>query len=135
MKKIIFSFLLLFVSFSSFSQSDDDFIYVTSSKSGDDFYVYMENSNDETKKFWIKINYPTITVKGKNGKNIKKVGGKAVYYVVMNCTDKTYSTSNMVLYDGYGNAKKRPAHLDTYGDRVIPGSVTNGIYRYVCELE
>ena len=79
MKKIIFSTLLLLVSFSSFSQDDDGFKYVVSSVNNEDYYVYIETDYGNDKELWVKYYTPIKKVKGKNGKIIKKGGGHSIY--------------------------------------------------------
>ena len=57
------------------------------------------------------------------------------YFVTLDCSDKTYSTSNMVMYDRLGKVTSRPSYLDEYNERVVPGSVMSALYRYVCNNE
>ncbi len=135
MKKIIFSSLLLLVSFSSFSQDEDGYVEVASSKNGDVFSVYIEKSEGDNKEFWIKTYTPIKSVKGKNGKIIKTGGEKVVWFVNMDCSERTYSTSDFVLYDKYGNSKNGSVTLNDYGKRVVPGTVVSVICDYVCNKE
>lgn len=134
MKKTIFTFLLLLISFISYSQSSDDFIYVTTSVDKNDFYVLLEKNDDNTKEFWLKSVNPTKYVKGKNGKRVLTGGGYSLEYIIMDCSDKTYSTSNMVSYQK-NKVTSRPDYLNTFNERIIPGSVMSAVYLYVCDIE
>lgn len=135
MKKIIFSTLLLLVSFSSFSQDADGYVKVAKSSDGDVFSVYFEKSDGDNKEFWLKSITPIKTSKGKNGKIIKKGGDIMIRYVNMNCLDKTYNTSDYIMYDRLGNTRSELSYLDSYNERVIPGTVMNIIMDYVCDNE
>ncbi len=65
--------ILLFVNV-SYSQSNEDFNYVTTSIDGVEFYVYIEKDTDYTKEIWVKGLTPTKTIKNKKGKYVT-VGG------------------------------------------------------------
>lgn len=128
-------FFLLFVSIKSFSQSDDEFQYVTSSKDGSEIYILFEKDSNGIKEFWIKIMFKEKNSKGKNGKIIKSGGGYMLEYIKMDCSEKEYSSTNAVIYDKNGDSKKRPIYYDSYNEKVIPGTVMSGVYKYFCELE
>jgi hypothetical protein len=119
----------------SFSQSNDEFQYVTSSTSGTEVYVHFEKDNYGTKEFWVKITNPVKFKKGKNGKTFKTGGDYTLEYIKMDCSEKEYSSSNAVKYDKNGNATQRPEYYDTYKEKIIPGSVMSGVYKYICETE
>lgn len=135
MKKIILSSLLLLVSFSSFSQDAEGYTEVATSKDGDIFSVYIEKTEGDRTEFWLKTTAPIKTIKGKNGKTIKKGGEKVLWFVIMDCPDKTYSTSNYVFYDSFGKSKDGSVVLNEYNKRVVPGTVMNIVYDYVCKKE
>ena len=134
MKKILFAFLLLIISNKSFSQSDDEFQYVTKSTDGTEVYIHFEKENYGTKEFWIKWVIPIKSTKNKNGKIIKSGGGHVLEYCKLDCSDKTYSLSDTIKYDRNGKAIG-DNYSETYNEKVIPGSVMNGIYRFICEKE
>ncbi len=119
----------------SFSQSDDEFQYITSSTSGTEVYVHFEKDNNGTKEFWLKMTEPLKTVKSKNGKIINTGGGYTLEYINMNCNEKDYSSSNALKYDKKGTASQRPEYYDTYDVKIVPGSVMSAVYRYICETQ
>lgn len=135
MTKILFTTLLLIISMKSFSQSDDEFQYITSSTSGTEVYVHFEKDNNGTKEFWLKMTEPLKTVKSKNGKIINTGGGYTLEYINMNCNEKDYSSSNALKYDKKGTASQRPEYYDTYDVKIVPGSVMSAVYRYICETQ
>ncbi|AIN75171.1 hypothetical protein O8E88_000461 [Flavobacterium psychrophilum] len=134
MKKILFIFLL-FISIKSFSQSDDEFQYITSSASGTQVYVHFEKDNYGTKEFWLKMTEPVKSTKGKNGRIIKTGGGYTLEYIKMNCSEKEYSSSNGVQYYKNGNSKHRPEYYDSNDEKIIPGSIMTAVYKFICENE
>ncbi|KQB37663.1 surface-adhesin E family protein [Flavobacterium aquidurense] len=133
MKKILFTIFLLVISSKSFSQNDD-FQYVTSAKDGTEVYLYFEKDNYDTKEFWLKIVPPIKTGKNKKGKLIKTGGGSSVQFYKLDCSEKTYSTSDGVIYDRNGEIIEK-IYNDSYNDKIIPGTVMSAVYRYVCETE
>lgn len=135
MKKTLFTLLILIISSKTFSQTDDEFQYVTSSKSGNEVYIHFEKDNYGTKEFWLKITEPIKTTKNKRGKLIKTGGGYTLEYIKMDCAEKEYSSSDAIKYDKNGNSTRRPEYYDTQGEKIIPGSVMSGVYRYICETE
>lgn len=135
MKKIIFSSLLLLVSFSSFSQDAEGYTEVATGKDGDVFSVYIQKSEGDNKEFWIKTATPIKTIKGKNGKTIKTGGEKVVWFMKMDCSERSYSTSDFVIFDKYGNSKNGSVTLNEYNKRVVPGTVVSIVCDYVCKNE
>jgi hypothetical protein len=134
MKKILFAFLLLIISNKSFSQSDDEFQYVGESVNGDEVYIHFEKENYGTKEFWIKWILPVKSTKNKNGKIIKSGGGYVLEYCKIDCSEKTYSISDTIKYDKNGNVIANN-YSETYQQKVVPGSMMNGIHRFICENE
>ncbi|HSD06250.1 hypothetical protein [Flavobacterium sp.] len=135
MKKTLFTLLILIISSKTFSQTDDEFQYITSSKSGNELYIHFEKDNYGTKEFWLKITEPIKTIKNKSGKLIKTGGGYTLEYIKMDCAEKEYSSSDAIKYDKNGNPTRRPEYYDTQGEKIIPGSVMSSVYRYICETE
>ncbi|POS00663.1 hypothetical protein Q361_1332 [Flavobacterium croceum DSM 17960] len=135
MKKLLFTILILAISSKTFSQTDDEFQYVTSSKSGNEVYIHFEKDNYGTKEFWLKMTEPIKTTKNKNGKIIKTGGGYSLEYITMDCSEKEYGSSNAVKYDRNGNPTQRPDYYDTHGEKIIPGSVMSAVHKYICETE
>lgn len=133
MKKVLFTAFLLIVFSKSFSQNDE-FQYVTSAKDGTEIYLYFEKGNDDIKEFWLKIINPTKTVKNKKGQLIKTGGDSNVQFYKLDCSEKRYSTSDGVIYDRNGKIIQK-IYIDSYDDKIIPGTVMNAVYRYVCETE
>ena len=133
MKKILLTILFFIISSKSFSQ-DDEFQYVTSTKDGTEVYLYFERDNDGTKEFWLKIINPIKKIKNKKGKLIETGGDSSVQFYKLNCSDKRYSTSDGVIYDRNGKVIQK-IYIDSYDDKIIPGTVLSAVYRYVCESE
>ena len=134
MKKILFAFLFLIISNKSFSQSDDEFQYVTKSENGTEVYIHFEKENYGTKEFWIKWVFPIKSTKNKSGKIIKSGGGYALEYCKLNCSEKVYSLTDTIEYDKNGKVTGNN-YSEKYQEKVVPGSVMNGIYRFICESE
>ena len=132
MKKILL-IILFIISSKSFSQNDE-FQYVTSTKDGTEIYLYFEKDNDGVKEFWLKMINPIKTVKNKKGKLIKTGGDSSVQFYKLNCSEKRYSTSDGVIYDREGKVTQK-IYIDSYDDKIIPGTVLSAVYRYVCETE
>lgn len=133
MKKILFTILLCIISSKSFSQNDE-FQYVASAKDGTEVYLYFEKDNDGTKEFWLKIINPIKTLKNKKGKLIKTGGDSTIEFYKLNCSDKTYSTSDGVVYNRNGEVIRK-IYINAYDDRIIPGTIMSGVYKYICEIE
>jgi hypothetical protein len=135
MKKLLFTLLILTISSKTFSQTDDEFQYVTSSKSGNEVYIHFEKDNHGTKEFWLKMTEPIKTTKNKSGKIIKSGGGYSLEYITMDCSEKEYASSNAVKYDRNGNPTHRPEYYDTHGKKIIPGSVMSAVHKFICKTE
>lgn len=133
MKTILLTILFFISSSKSFSQNDD-FQYVTSTKDGTGIYLYFEKDNDGIQEFWLKVINPIKTVKNKKGKLIKTGGDSSVQFYKLNCPEKRYSTSDGVIYDRDGKVIQK-IYIDSYDDKIIPGTVLSAVYRYVCESE
>jgi hypothetical protein len=131
MKKILFTLLLILISQKSLSQNDE-FTYVASATDGTEVYVLYERDNYGTKEFWVKMVKPVKTVKNKKGKFIKSGGGYTLAFFKMDCSTKTYSTSDGVEYNRNGQVVNR-SFIDVYDEKVIPGSVLSAVYKFVCE--
>lgn len=127
--KLFLFFSLIFISTSVYSQ-DDQFIHVTTANDGSKVFVKYEGKVYDSKQFWLKMNNPSKTIKNKNGKLIKSGGGYLMRFFELNCSTKTYSASDGVEYNNSGKVVKKL--YDIYNDRVIPGSVMDGVYEYVC---
>jgi len=133
MKKILPIILLFIISSKSFSQNDE-FQYVASAKDGTEVYLYFERDNNGTKEFWLKIINPIKTIKNKKGQLIKSGGDSSVQFYKLDCSEKRYSTSDGVIYDRNGKVSQK-IYIDSYNDKIIPGTVLSAVYRYVCETE
>ncbi len=133
MKKIFFTLLFIIICQKSFSQ-DDEFKYVASSRDGTEVYVLFERDSYGTKEFWVKMVAPIKTIKNKKGKLIKTGGGYILTFFKMNCSSKTYSTSDGLEYNKEGEVIRRN-FFDVYNEKVIPGTILSGVYKYVCETE
>jgi len=133
MKKIFFLTLFIIIYSKSFSQNEE-FQYVTSTKDGSDVYLYFERDNNGTKEFWLKIINPIKTIKNKKGQLIKSGGDSSVQFYKLDCSEKRYSTSDGVIYDRNGKVSQK-IYIDSYNDKIIPGTVLSAVYRYVCETE
>lgn len=134
MRNLLFCFLLFIISANSFSQNDDEYQYVGSAKDGTKVYILFEKENYGMKEFWIKMINPVKTVKNKKGKLIKSGGGYTLEFCEMNCSAKTFSTSNGIKYNKNGDVAQR-LYDDTYNERVIPGTIMDAIHNYICKTE
>jgi hypothetical protein len=133
MKKILLTLLFFIVYSKSFSQNDD-FQYVVSAKDGTEVYVLFEKDNYGIKEFWVKMIPPFKNVKNKKGKLIKTGGGYTLEFFKMNCSDKTYSTSDGIKYNQNGDVVQTN-YYETFDEKIIPGTVLSGVYKYICETE
>lgn len=129
--KLFFSFLFLYFANLSFSQTDEDFILAASAKDGSEYYVYIEKVNYDSKDIWVKNPIPVKSVKNKKGKLIKSGGGYTLAFMKVNCSDREYDLIQTIAYDKNGNVKENYEN-DSYGNKVIPGSIMSGIFEYVC---
>lgn len=128
-----FSVFFLLLSHLSFSQSDEDFSYATSSKDGIDYFVYIEKTEyDGSKSIWVKSTKPIKTIKNKKGKTVKTGGGKTLTFMKIDCSERTFDILETIEYDKSGNVVK--SYNDySYGNRIVPGSIMTGIHGYVCD--
>ena len=133
MKKILFTAFLLIVFSKSFSQTDE-FQYVTLGQDGTEVYLFFERDNDGYKEFWLKLVSPTKTVKNKKGKLIKTGGDSTLQFYKLDCSEKTYSTSDGVIYNRNGEAIKK-IYINSYDDKIISGTILSAVYKFVCEIE
>ena len=131
MRKIIITIILFIVSNLMYSQDSDDFQYVAAAENGSMVYVLFEKENYGTKEFWQKMTYPLKTIKGKSGKLTKSGGGYSLQYIKMNCAEKEYSSTDIIIYDRNGKSKNRPEYYDQHNAKVIPGSVMSAVHRYM----
>ena len=90
----------------------------------------FEDEIFNTKNFWVKMTNPIKTIKNKSGKYIKSGGGYTLQFMKLDCSYKTYSATDGVTYNSSGKVVRET--FDLYNERVIPGSIMEGIYRYVC---
>lgn len=128
-------YILLFVNV-SYSQSYEDFNYVTTSIDGSEFYVYIEKNTGNTKEVWVKNLKPTKTIKNKKGKYVKVGGSYDLIFYTLYCSQKKYDATQIVSYNKYGNVTKNSnSDFQSYDNRVIPGSVMSLIFDYVCNNE
>lgn len=134
MKKLLFTLFMLIVSTKSFSQSNDEYQYVTLSSDGSTYYVHLELCTQDTKKFWLKIISPNKTSKSKSGKIIKKGGDFTVKYLSVDCSFKEYTIYEESNFDKNGNliSSEQFSSYDRYSERIMPGTVMSAIYKYVC---
>ena len=132
MNKIIFILTLFLASTTTiFAQSDEEFTYATSDKQGDNYYVYIESTESNYSKVWIKSITTEKSYKNKKGKLVKTGGGKTMTFVKINCSDREYDSIESTTYNKSGsviNYRDYPI----YNEKVIPGSVMSGIFRTVC---
>lgn len=133
MKKVLLTILFFIISSKSFSQNDE-FQYVVSAKDGTEVYILFEKDNYGIKEFWAKMVLPVKNVKNKKGKLIKIGGGYTLEFFKMNCSDKTYSTSDGIKYNENGDVIQTN-YLESYNEKVIPGTVMSAVCRYICEIE
>ena len=96
-------------------------------------FVKQEDEVYDIKHYWVKLTNPLKTVKHKSGKYIKTGGGYTMQFMKLDCSDKTYSASNGVIYNSSGKVVRET--FDLYNERVIPGSIMEGVYDFVCLRE
>lgn len=132
MNKYLYALIFVFVFYNiSYSQSYDDFNYVTTSTKGTEFYVYIEKNTNYSKEVWVKFINPTKTIKNKKGKYVKVGGDFNVTFYTIYCSTKKYDSSKTVSYNKNGDITYS-GDLQNYGERIIPGSVLSSIYDFVC---
>lgn len=118
MKKIIFSSLLLLVSFSSFSQTKDKFdLFATSDNYM--FYFKLINNTETTKEIWYKI------IEINDSKTV-------LMNLKMDCNNKTYSISNLRVDDGTNEYKETSGLNNKYNVTIKPESPEEKLYKILC---
>ncbi len=125
--------ILLFINV-SYSQSDEDFNYATTSKDGTEYYVYIEKTTDYSKEIWVKSLIPAKTIKNKKGKYVKVGGGYNLAFIIISCSKKKYDITQTISYDKNGEVTDNNDFI-SYDERIVPGSVMSGIYNFVCNNE
>lgn len=125
--------ILLFINV-SYSQSDEDFNFVTTSKDGTEYYVYIEKNTEYSKEIWVKSLIPTKTIKNKKGKYVKIGGGYNLAFIIMSCSKKKYDINQTVSYNKDGKVTEN-SDFPSYDKKIVPGSVMSGIYDFVCNSE
>jgi len=131
MKTKLFLMILFFLSISKTYSQNEEFSYVTSSKSGEDYYVLMKKHNDYSTEIWVKKTEPIKYKKTKSGKTIKTGGGYNLTFMTIKCEESTYDLGESISYYENGNVKSN-IDLSSYENRVIPVSVMEAIYNFVC---
>lgn len=131
MKTKLFLLVLFFLSFSKIYSQTEEFNYVTSSKSGEDYYVLIKKYNDYSTEIWVKKTEPIKYKKNKKGKTIKTGGGNVLTFMTIKCGESTYDLGECISYYENGNVKSS-VDISSYENRVIPGSVMEALYDFVC---
>lgn len=127
--KEIFLLLLVFFSLNSFSQEEFKLIG-ESKKNGEKCYVKIENRQPNKCSVWLKIEI-SKTRKNKKGKPYFTYDGYAMTYMVFYCSEKVYDTEDYLVYDKNGTLMQS-GNRQSYHERVVPESMVEGIYNYVC---
>jgi len=131
MKKI-FLLLLFVISFNKIHSQTKEFTYVSSSVSGEDYYVLIEKYNDYSTEIWVKKTEPVKYKKNKSGKAIKTGGGHSLTFVTIKCGESTYDIGESITYYENGNIKSN-IDISSYENRVIPDTVMSSLYNFVCK--
>lgn len=151
MKKLLFITALL-LSISIFSQQGVDsiytpqydrlfdeqgFQYATTSVDGKKYYVKIDKTQKLFDKtimsvdVWVKYNYTSKT-KGKNGKSKKSDTGHYLKYMSFDCSGKTYTGGEILQYNSTGKLVNRDERFSNITRRIVPGSVSEGLFEAVC---
>lgn len=133
MKKILYLMLFL-TSTIAFSQSDEDFSYVTSDVKNNDYYVYIEKTNYSTVDAWIKKVEPIKTIKNKKGKIVKTGGGHTLQFIQMNCSEREFDIKESITYNKNGEVVSSNDY-PSYNNKVVPGTVMAGILKAICNTD
>lgn len=131
--KIKYITLFFFLNFfnSTFAQSDE-FTLVGTTNDGEEYYALVQKTNDYSTELWLKKIEPIKTIKNKSGKLIKVGGGYNLTYTTIKCGDFTYDLGESITYYKNGNVKNT-IDIDSYDNKVVPGSIMSAVFKYVCE--
>lgn len=88
-------------------------------------------SRESPTSAWIKWQYPTKRVKGKNGKYIITGGKSTLTLWKCSCYNRTYDFTNMIEYDRNGKVI-RSSDYGSYNQPVVPGSVGEVVFNHIC---
>ena len=134
MKELLLFFIFTLFSNYSYSQSDENFVYIGSNTENFKHYVYKEKVNSLSIDAWIKTIEPTKTVKNKKGKYVKTGGRYSLTFVSMNCSTREYDITQEVTYNIDGKVISSN-DFPKYGKKVIPGSIMTSVCDYLCSEE
>lgn len=131
MKTIFSVLILLLITNICFSQSNS-YQFVTNDKNGNSFYVKFEREKFGIKEIWIKMIFPKKEVRETYGARYKISTGYGVSYVKINCIEREFATVFATKYDKNGNVIKQDKVSYIEYQKIIPESLMEVIYRYVC---
>lgn len=115
----------------TFAQTDE-FNFIGSTNDGDEYYVMIHKTNDYSTEIWIKKVEPIKTIKNKSGKMIKVGGGHNLTFATLRCDDLSYDLGESITYHKNGNVKDSDT-IDSFNNKVVPGSIMSAVFKYVCE--
>lgn len=132
MKKIIFTIAIFIISINTIFAQSDEFTLVGTTNDGEEYYALVQKTNDYSTELWLKKIEPIKTIKNKSGKLIKVGGGYNLTYTTIKCGDFTYDLGESITYYKNGNVKNT-IDIDSYDNKVVPGSIMSAVFKYVCE--
>lgn len=130
--KTIFSVLILLLNTNICLSQSNTYKFVTKDKNGNSYYVKFEKEKYGIKEIWIKIIYPEKEVRETYGARYKISTGYGVAYTKINCIEREFFTVFAVKYDKNGNVIKQDKSSYIEYQKIIPESLMDNIYRYVC---
>lgn len=128
-KLLLLVFFLLSIN-KIYSQSDE-FTYVSSDTKGEDYFVLIEKTNENSVELWIKNTVPIKYKMNKKQKKIKTGGGYCLTFVTINCNESSYDLGESISYYENGSVKNK-SNFPTFDNKVIPGSIMSSIFNSVC---
>lgn len=139
MKSLLIALALLFFGHTSFGQ---DWIYVSSDKDGDKWYIkstYVKkdgfgNAGDNI-KIWTKKELKKTTVK-KGGKTLTYTNAKELQLIIVDCTDRRIKIVTTTVYNSQGKSVDSYTYEEYEQEwmDVVPDSMGEVMLDKICEL-
>ncbi len=113
------------------------FAFSKKEKTADFIEIYRSSefvvsaSRETPTSAWIKFQYHTKRVKGKNGKYIVTGGKQNLQLWKANCYEREYDITSLVEYDRNGKVLSSSSY-GVYHEPVVPGSIGELIYTHIC---
>lgn len=88
-------------------------------------------SRETSSSAWIKFQYPSKRVKGKNGKYITIGGKQNLQLWKASCYDREYDITSVISYDRNGKVLGSASYV-AFKEPVVPGTVGEIIFNHIC---